>query len=60
MGQAEARDLNLEGGALYDPTVNYKRVAGRFNDWDNDPEPVPVATRTVGPNAPPAPGTKAP
>ena len=26
MGQAEAKDLNLDGGPLYDPTVNYNRV----------------------------------
>ena len=28
MGQAEARDLGLDGGPLYDPLVNYKRVRG--------------------------------
>jgi len=47
MGQAEARDLNLEGAVLYDPAVNYKRVRGVFVDWDSDPTPRPVATRTV-------------
>ncbi len=47
MGQAEARDLNLEGVTLYDPAVNYKRVKGIFVDWDSDPRPRPVATRTV-------------
>jgi outer membrane protein len=61
MGQAEAQDLNLDGGALYDPVANYDRVAGKWNDWDNDPEPQPVATRTVGPAVTvPAPGTKTP
>src|SRR5690606_23501205 len=29
MGHAEARDLGLEGGALYDPMVNYDRVKGK-------------------------------
>src|SRR6185295_16718439 len=55
MGQAEAEDLGLEGGALYDPVVNYKRVSGKASDWDDDPTPQPVATRTVGPeqNIPP-------
>jgi outer membrane protein len=52
MGEAEAEDLNLDGGALYDPTVNYRRVAGNASDWDDDPDPKPVATRTVGPPAP--------
>ena len=48
MGQAEARDLNLDtGGPLYDPQVNYKRVRGKIWDWDRDPEPEPKSTRTV-------------
>jgi outer membrane protein len=47
MGQAEARDLNLEGVALYDPTINYKRVRNIWVDWDSDPKPKPIATRTV-------------
>ena len=47
MGQAEARDLGLDGGALYDPTVNYKRVKNRIWDWDQDAKPAPKATRTV-------------
>jgi outer membrane protein len=47
MGDAEARDLGLEGGALYDPTLNYRRVRNRINDWDSDPEPVPIGTSTA-------------
>lgn len=47
MGRAEARDLGLEGGVLYDPQVNFERVEGKWNDWDRDPMPEPVATRTV-------------
>ncbi|MEE4201239.1 TolC family outer membrane protein [Erythrobacter sp.] len=48
MGKAEARDLNLDtGGPLYDPTVNYERVRGRFWDWDRDPPPEATSTRTV-------------
>jgi outer membrane protein len=47
MGQAEARDLGLEGGALYDPVANYKRVKHAIWDWDEDAKPAPVATRTV-------------
>ncbi len=49
MGQAEARDLGLEGGPLYDPLGNYRRVAGGINDWASDPRHVPVATRTLTP-----------
>jgi outer membrane protein len=47
MGHAEARDLGLEGGALYDPMVNYDRVKGKWFDWDYDRSPAPQATRTV-------------
>jgi outer membrane protein len=47
MGKAEAQDLGLDGGPLYDPDVNYKRVRGKWFDWDDDPAPKPQATRTV-------------
>jgi outer membrane protein len=49
MGQAEAQDLGLDGGALYDPLGNYRRVAGDWNDWANDPRHDPVSTSTVTP-----------
>lgn len=62
MGQAEADDLGLEGGPLYDPLGNYRRVAGNWNDWAGDPRHLPVATRTVTPEeaAPAAGVTPAP
>ena len=47
MGRAEADDLGLDGGPLYDPEVNYKRVKGKFWDWSFDPDPVAQSTRTV-------------
>ena len=62
MGKAEARDLGIEGGALYDPEVNYNRVKGQIIDWADDPAPqqqatdtraVPAATASV-PVGPPA------
>ena len=49
MGQAEADDLGLEGGPLYDPLGNYRRVAGNLFDWASDPRHTPIATRTVTP-----------
>ena len=49
MGQAEAQDLGLEGGALYDPLGNYRRVAGDFWDWSTDPKHPTISTRTVTP-----------
>ncbi|MFL6765816.1 MAG: TolC family outer membrane protein [Sphingomicrobium sp.] len=54
MGQAEARDLGLEGGPLYDPLGNYRRVAGNWNDWASDARHPTVATRTVAPGEMPA------
>ncbi|UUR08226.1 TolC family outer membrane protein [Sphingomonas glaciei] len=47
MGQAEAEDLGLEGGPLYDPIGNYRRVAGQWNDWKSEGRYVPRSTRTV-------------
>ncbi|MDE0878280.1 MAG: TolC family outer membrane protein [Sphingomonas bacterium] len=47
MGQAEARDLGLEGGVLYDPTLNYKRVRNKFNDFGGDGEPDAVSVSTA-------------
>ncbi|WP_447749834.1 TolC family outer membrane protein [Sphingopyxis fribergensis] len=46
MGKAEARDLGIEGGTLYDPEVNYRRVKGEIWDWADDPAPQQVATDT--------------
>lgn len=48
MGRAQAKDLGLDGGSLYDPVASYKRVHGRIWDWDADPKPQPVATSTRG------------
>jgi outer membrane protein len=49
MGQAQADALGLDGGPLYDPLGNYRRVAGNWSDWANDPRHPTVATRTVSP-----------
>jgi outer membrane protein len=47
MGQAEARDLGLDGGALYDPQTNYDRVRNKIWDWSSEASPETVSTRTV-------------
>jgi outer membrane protein len=47
MGRAEARDLGLEGGPLYDPAVNYDAVKNDWTDWSSRPDPATQATRTV-------------
>jgi outer membrane protein len=54
MGQAEADDLGLEGGPLYDPLGNYRRVSGNWNDWAGEGRHLPVSTRTVTPAELPA------
>ena len=54
MGQANAKDLGLDGGPLYDPLGNYRHVANNWNDWASDPTHQPVATRTVSPQEMPA------
>ena len=56
MGQAEAQDLGLDGGPLYDPLGNYRRVANNWSDWAGERRHQPVATRTVAPEElPPTP-----
>ncbi|HEX8641530.1 MAG TPA: TolC family outer membrane protein [Allosphingosinicella sp.] len=50
MGMAEADDLNLDAGPLYDPQVHYRRYSRSWSDWNDGPRPLPVSTRTVGPN----------
>ncbi len=47
MGRAEARDLGLDGGVLYDPSDYYERVRKKLNDYHDVPNPSPQATRTV-------------
>jgi outer membrane protein len=47
MGKAEARDLGLESGTLYDPVAEYQKVDGAWNDWSSQPDPVAKSTRTV-------------
>jgi outer membrane protein len=47
MGQAEADDLGLDGGPLYDPIGNYRRVNGSWNDWAGERRQQPRSTRTI-------------
>jgi outer membrane protein len=54
MGQAQAQYLGLDGGPLYDPLGNYRRVANNWSDWASDPRHPTIATRTVSPEEMPA------
>jgi len=54
MGQAQAQNLGLDGGPLYDPLGNYRHVANNWNDWASDPRHPTIATRTVAPEEMPA------
>ena len=51
MGRAEAEDLNLDGGPLYDPQVHYDRYSDDWSDWNDGPRVRPASTRTVDPNS---------
>ena len=53
MGQAEADDLGIDGGPLYDPLGNYRRVAGSWSDWAGERKHPTVATSTVAPEEQP-------
>jgi len=53
MGQAEADDLGIEGGPLYDPLGNYRRVAGSWSDWAGEGRHPIVSTSTVTPQEQP-------
>ncbi|QNE30589.1 TolC family outer membrane protein [Sphingomonas sp. NBWT7] len=46
MGEAEARDLGLDGGPLYDPTVNYRNVRRSISDFRDGPQPQAEAPGT--------------
>jgi outer membrane protein len=47
MGHAEARDLNIDSGNQYDPTLNYRRVSGKLLDFDFSSRPTAVASPTT-------------
>lgn len=46
MGRAEAEDLGLDGGPLYNPVDNYDRVRSSWSDWGDGPEASTTGTRT--------------
>jgi outer membrane protein len=47
MGNAEARDLDLQGVTLYDPGDNYRKARGSYLDWSGHDAPMIRSTRTV-------------
>ncbi len=47
MGKAEARELGLDGGALYDPLANYNNARHSLSDWSSTPAPQAQSTRTI-------------
>jgi outer membrane protein len=46
-GNAEARDLDLQGVSLYDPKGHYKRSRREFLDWTGHDAPMIRSTRTT-------------
>ncbi len=49
MGLVDYKHLGLEGGALYDPTMNYRHAIHTRGDWSESPTPKPVAKPNYGP-----------
>ena len=47
MGNAEARDLSLDGVTLYDPTLNARAARGSYFDWSGRELPPARSTRTI-------------
>lgn len=47
MGKAEAQDLNLDGGPLYDPTINYNHSRHSWSDWSGGGDESTKGTRTT-------------
>ncbi|MFW2852739.1 TolC family outer membrane protein [Sphingomonas sp. TX0543] len=47
MGRAEARDLGLDGGPLYNPADNYNAVKNRFSDFGSAPSPTEISPTTA-------------
>lgn len=47
MGQVSPTELGIAASDVYDPDANYRRVRGKWFDWDDDAAPAPVASRTV-------------
>jgi outer membrane protein len=48
MGRAQAANLGLEGGPLYDPVANYSRVRNRIGDWSDNRRYDAIGTHTTG------------
>jgi outer membrane protein len=48
MGNAEARDLDLDGVTLYDAKANARHANGSYFDWSGRKLPEQQSTRTVG------------
>ncbi|SEJ32986.1 outer membrane protein [Sphingomonas sp. OV641] len=48
MGQAEAQDLGLEGGPLYNSAENYNAVRNRFSDFGDGETPTAISSSTSG------------
>jgi outer membrane protein len=49
MGFVNYQHLGLEGGALYDPTTDYRHAKHARSDWSENPAPKPIAKPTYGP-----------
>jgi outer membrane protein len=53
MGLVDYKHLGLQGGALYDPAMNYRHAIHVIGDWSSSPTPQPVAKVSYGPQVVP-------
>ena len=53
MGLVDYKHLGLQGGALYDPAMNYRHAIHVVGDWSSNPTPQPVAKVSYGPQVVP-------
>lgn len=51
IGRAEARNLGLNGGTLYDPVAHYRKVRNSVSDWAMDEKAGPLLATTRPPDA---------
>jgi outer membrane protein len=46
LGQAQAKNLGLDSGPLYDPTIHYRRIRSTMSDFGSDGKPITNAKLT--------------
>jgi outer membrane protein len=53
LGLANHQHLGLDRGTLYDPLINFEKARHAIGDWQDNPQPQPIASRIYGPESDP-------